>query len=134
MKIDGKCHCGTITYTAEVDPENVILCHCTDCQTLSGCAFRTVVFADDSTFELLTGAPKVYVKTADSGKLREQAFCPQCGTPIYSGSLGESPRSLGLRVGAILQRDDLVPKSQYWTRSAQAWTSDFHDLPEHELE
>jgi len=23
MKIDGGCHCGNITYTAEIDPENV---------------------------------------------------------------------------------------------------------------
>ena len=43
MKIDGSCHCGNITYTAEIDPENVGLCHCTDCQTLSGSAAR--VFA-----------------------------------------------------------------------------------------
>ena len=40
MKIDGGCHCGYITYTAEIDPETSGLCHCTDCQTLSGSAFR----------------------------------------------------------------------------------------------
>jgi hypothetical protein len=45
MHIDGACHCGKITYEAEVDPEAVGICHCTDCQTLSGTAFRTVVMA-----------------------------------------------------------------------------------------
>ena len=40
MKIDGGCHCGYITYAAEIDPEKVGICHCTDCQTLSGTAFR----------------------------------------------------------------------------------------------
>jgi hypothetical protein len=44
MKIDGRCHCGYITYQAEIDPEKVMICHCTDCQTLSGSAFRTVAF------------------------------------------------------------------------------------------
>jgi hypothetical protein len=34
MKIDGRCHCGYIAYEAEIDPENVLVCHCTDCQTL----------------------------------------------------------------------------------------------------
>ena len=43
MKIDGSCHCGRIRYEAEVDPAKVVICHCTDCQTLSGSAFRTVV-------------------------------------------------------------------------------------------
>jgi hypothetical protein len=42
MKIDRRCHCGYITYEAEIDPEKVMICHCTDCQTLSGPAFRTV--------------------------------------------------------------------------------------------
>jgi len=43
MKIDGACHCGYITYVAEVDPDKAGICHCTDCQTLSGSAFRTSV-------------------------------------------------------------------------------------------
>jgi hypothetical protein len=36
MKIDGRWHCGAITYEAEIDPDMVALCHCTDCQTWSG--------------------------------------------------------------------------------------------------
>jgi len=40
MKIDGGCLCGHITYEAEIDPAQVSICHCTDCQTLSGSAFR----------------------------------------------------------------------------------------------
>ena len=56
MKIDGGCHCGNITYSAEIDPENVGICHCTDCQTLSGTAFRTSVRAtkEDVSFEWRT--------------------------------------------------------------------------------
>ena len=33
MKIDGRCHCGCVTYEAEIDPEKVLICHCGDCQT-----------------------------------------------------------------------------------------------------
>ena len=32
MKVHGSCHCGQITYEADVDPERVGLCNCTDCQ------------------------------------------------------------------------------------------------------
>ena len=32
MKIDGGFHCGYITYEAEADPANAMICHCTDCQ------------------------------------------------------------------------------------------------------
>ena len=83
MKIDGACHCGAITYAAEIDPAGVRLCHCTDCQTLSGSAFRVTVSAADGSFTLLSGRPKIYIKTTESGARRAHAFCPDCGTPIY---------------------------------------------------
>jgi Glutathione-dependent formaldehyde-activating enzyme len=40
MKVTGGCHCGQITYEAEIDPATVRVCHCTDCQKLTGTAFR----------------------------------------------------------------------------------------------
>jgi hypothetical protein len=36
MHTDGSCHCGLISFTAEIDPSRVTVCHCTDCQPLSG--------------------------------------------------------------------------------------------------
>ena len=121
MKVDGGCHCGNIRYEAAVDPTKVVICHCTDCQTLSGSAFRTVVPTDEGTFRLLSGAPKVYVKTGESGNKREQAFCPDCGTPIYSAPPGGGAKVVGLRVGALRQREQLIPGDQFWFRSSQSW-------------
>src|SRR5690606_38626071 len=77
LKIDGRCHCGRISFSAEVDPERVAVCHCTDCQTLSGSPFRVAVPAPIEHFEL-RGEPKRYVKIAQSGNRRVQAFCPEC--------------------------------------------------------
>jgi hypothetical protein len=34
MKIDGRCHCGCVSYEAEIGPEKVMICHCTGCQML----------------------------------------------------------------------------------------------------
>ena len=36
----------------------------------------------------LSGEPKVYVKVGESGNRREQTFCANCGTPIYSAPPG----------------------------------------------
>ena len=66
MKVDGTCHRGNVAFEAEIDKDKVIVCHCTDCQTLSGSAFRTVAFAPDSSFRPLRGEMKVYVKTGES--------------------------------------------------------------------
>ncbi len=121
MKVDGGCHCGNITYEAEIDPAKVVICHCTDCQTLSGSAFRTVALTYQDAFTLRSGEPKIYVKTAQSGAKRQQSFCPECGTPIYSTADEAGPKIYGLRIGSIRQRDELVPQLQLWSRSQQHW-------------
>ena len=127
MKIQGGCHCGYITYEAEIDPNNVSICHCTDCQTLSGSPYRTNVRATKDTFKLLTGQPKVYIKTAESGNKRAQGFCPECGSPIYATSATD-PQVYGLRVGTIRQRAELPPKTQGWSRSALGWVTDLSSV------
>jgi hypothetical protein len=127
MKIDGGCHCGYITYVAEIDPDKVGICHCTDCQTLSGSAFRTSVPTARDAFNLRGGQPKVYVKTAESGAKRAQAFCRECGTPIYSAAVSE-PQVFMIRVGTVRQRAELRPKTQHWCRSALDWVMDLHSV------
>jgi len=134
MKIDGRCHCGYIAYEADVDPEKVMLCHCADCQTLSGSAFRTVVFTRENTFKLLSGELKIYVKTGESGTKRPQSFCPECGTPIYSSTTGEGPKVHVIRVGTVSQRDQLIPKLQLWCRSSQRWLHDLGSIPKLETQ
>ena len=119
MKIDGGCHCGRISYEAEIDPADVTICHCTDCQTLSGSAFRTVVPAKRESFRV-TGEPKIYVKTAESGNQRVQAFCPDCGTPIFATAVTD-PQVYSIRLGTARQRAALQPRKQLWARSALAW-------------
>lgn len=49
MRIEGSCHCRRVTYEAVVDPDTAMICHCTDCQTLMGSAFRAVVPAPAAT-------------------------------------------------------------------------------------
>jgi hypothetical protein len=64
---------------------------------------------------LKTGTPKVYFKTAESGNKRPHAFCPECGTPIYSTTPEPNPTSYGLRVGGIDQRAQFAPPTrQIW--------------------
>ncbi len=129
MKIDGSCHCGEVKFQAEVDPEKVVICNCTDCQTLSGSAFRINVFVEESNLNFLSGEPVEYIKTGESGNNRAQAFCANCGTGLYATSAGEGPRVYGLRVGTIQQRDKLVPKRQAWLRSQLNWVSDLDSIP-----
>ena len=97
MKVTGRCYCGQISFEAEIEPDRVRMCHCTDCQTLSGSAFRTNVPVVPGTFVLKKDEPKTFLKSADSGNRIVHAFCPDCGTPICSGRSGRAARLFAAR-------------------------------------
>lgn len=130
MKIDGGCLCGQVTYEAEVDPDRVGICHCTDCQINSGSAYAVVVRVCGNSFKLLTGKLKSYQKIAESGTVRALNFCPECGTRIYSTTVGEGTDFFGLRAGTVRQRNQLKPSVQIWCRSAQDWVMDLRTIPQ----
>ena len=101
------------------------ICHCTDCQQLTGSAFTTYVYAPAKSFRLLGAKPKHYLKTSsETGNKRVQAFCPECGSRIYACADVEHPERYNLRVGTIRQRRELRPQRQIWCRSALAWVMD----------
>lgn len=129
MRIDGSCHCGRLTYEADIDPDKAGVCHCTDCQTLSGSAFTTFVPVAKEAFRL-RGEPRIYVKTAESGNRRAQAFCPECGTRLYA-SAEKDPQVFNLRLGTVRQRAALTPKSQLWCRSALPWAMQLGTVRQH---
>ncbi|MGC1456964.1 MAG: GFA family protein [Steroidobacteraceae bacterium] len=128
MKVQGQCHCGEITFEAEIDPDSVGICHCTDCQTLTGSAYRVTVHAPAAQFVLRSGTPKIYIKLAESGNKRAHGFCANCGTPLFATDVHEA-RSYGIRVGTLKQRNDLPPRRQIWCRSALSWAVDIRELP-----
>jgi len=135
MKIDGRCHCGYVSYEAEIDPERVTVCHCTDCQKLSGSPYRVTVVTSPDNIRMTGNPPKVYLKTAESGRTRRQYFCPECGSPVFV--CGEDPEKTlwGIRWGSINQRRDIRPKRQMWCRSAIPWAVDgLRDLPAFETD
>lgn len=121
MNVHGHCHCGAITYEAEVDPAGVNMCHCLDCQTLSGSAFRLNVLAPAATFRLLSGTPRQYIKTGTTGAKRVHGFCEVCGGPVYATD-PVNPQTYTLRVGALAERDALGPvRRQIWTKRRLKW-------------
>jgi len=124
MKIEGSCHCGAIGYQADLDAAKVGICHCTDCQSLSASAFRTIAIVSAESFEIVKGTPKHYVKVGDSGNARVQAFCADCGSGLYSCSADENPEIYNIRTGTVHQRGRLVPQFESWVQSRLAWLPD----------
>ncbi|MCW8875547.1 MAG: GFA family protein [Kangiellaceae bacterium] len=123
ITVHGNCHCKKIRFTAAVNPSAVRICHCNDCQILSGSAFRVSLPVVSEKFKLICGALKTYVKIAESGNKRAQCFCENCGTQIYATDLDEQS-ILNLRVGTIDERKILVPQNEKFTSEKMPWLID----------
>jgi hypothetical protein len=96
---------------------------------LTGSAYRATVPAPAAGFRMASGTVKTYIKTADSGNRRIHAFCPDCGTPVYSCAT-DNPLAYSLRIGCLDQRAQLKPAKQQWCQSALGWAMDLHGIPQ----
>lgn len=129
MRIDGGCHCGAIAYEADVDPDDVGICHCTDCQQLTGSPYRVTISVPRENLNITAGAPRTYIKYGDNGRTRLQMFCGDCGAPLFTTGTEEESATIGIRWGGIRQRRDLRPTHQIWCSSALNWFGERDALP-----
>lgn len=85
-----------------------------------------------SSFKLCSGELKISVKRGESGNERQQTFCPERETQIYSTPVRKGPKVHSIRLGTHLQRSEFVPKLQLWFRSSQPWVADVRAIPHFE--
>ncbi len=117
--ITGRCYCGAVRFAFDAEPLLVRACWCRDCQYLSsGNASVNVVFPGSAL--RLSGEIAEYRSRADSGNLMVRAFCPTCGTPLFSRA-SDRPDFVVVRAGALDDREIAKPQSVIWTASAPSW-------------
>ncbi len=128
MKTNGACYCGELKFEAEVDPEKIYICYCSDCQTMSGGTCHVNTFVPEADFNMTQGEPAHFTKSADSGNTRDIGFCKTCGTQLYAVNT-EGPKVFGVRVPTLEQRNDLPAVKGFFLRSQPAWVADAASLP-----
>ena len=124
MKISGGCFCGAVGYESELEEQAWIgICHCRDCQILSGSAFRMSCMAAVDGFRFTKGTPKYFDKRADSGSVRRLAFCGECGTHLCS--LPHEPDSksafVSIRLSTAEEFPKLYPRGEIFCDSRVSW-------------
>ncbi len=122
LPLTGGCYCGAIRYEVRALPYAVTLCHCRDCQRLTGSAFSMAMPVPRHAFSVTEGTPKKWERTADSGNVSTQHFCDGCGTRLYTEPRS-MPHVVTIRAGTLDDTSWLKPVAQVWTRSAQPWAS-----------
>jgi len=118
MKITGGCLCGAVRYEALSAPLFGGFCYCTECRKTS--SSHTAALAMPLAGMTFTGAMKSYRCQALSGAMVDRAFCPECGTGIYSA--GESRADvIMLKAGTLDDPEQFKPMAAVFVSRAPSW-------------
>ena len=124
MKLEGRCYCGKVRYTAEGEPIMKAQCHCRECQYITGGAPNIFLLMPSDGFSYTEGAPKKFARS-DLERPVTREFCAECGTHLTTRRPGLS--AVILKVGTL---DDPSlfggPQMAIYTVDKQT----FHQIPD----
>jgi hypothetical protein len=124
----GHCLCGSIAYEYHGAIGPAGYCHCDDCRRRSGSAFGISVMVEAAALRIVRGQPKTFTKRADSGVELTRAFCPDCGSALFTTS-AKNPLLAYVQAGSLDDPRVVKPTQQSWTRSAVSWATIAPTLP-----
>jgi hypothetical protein len=119
MRIEGGRLCGKVRYSAEAEPAFVGVCHCKNCQKVSGTAFAVVVAVPTPTLSV-TGTLKTFDDRGDSGNKLYRRFCPECGSSVLDEA-EVMPNITMILAGTLDDSSWIKPASEIFCDSAQPW-------------
>jgi len=116
----GGCLCGGVRMRFQASPCSLGSVAARDCQRQSGSGHAAGWGFAETGFRLISGEPKRYTKTGDSGNTITRCFCPDCGSTVFL-LVSARPHLVTVRVGTLDDPSGFRPESAIFVRSAQPW-------------
>jgi len=118
-QIAGGCLCGKVRYSADAEPAFVGVCHCRNCQKVSGSAFALVVGVPQPALSV-QGDLTTFADKGDSGNTLFRRFCPVCGSTVMEQA-EVMPGLVMVAVGTLDDPSWVKPTMEIYCDSAQPW-------------
>src|SRR5512139_4110451 len=119
MIMTGGCVCGALRYRAEGEPLVQGLCHCRNCQRVSGGGHvGFVCFAEDAV--TVEGATRSHSLTGGSGRPATRYACRSCQGAVF-GRAEIMPGQINLYAGSLDDTSQFKPQIAIFVRSRPAW-------------
>ncbi len=128
-KYTGRCACGAVKFEFDRDPTFIADCYCKDCQKSSGGAMATFFGVSQDDFTLISGMPKPFHYSAESGKGLDRNFCPECGARLFSSNLETFPGMVFVAIGSLDEPGGIEPILEMFTKRRLKWTRPL-DVPQ----
>jgi hypothetical protein len=115
----GGCLCGAVRYSLSGAPVLVHVCHCHDCQSISGSAYSLTVLVPAAALAF-TGPVETFTRTTARGREVRHTACAHCRAGLTSNDVAR-PDFTGLRAGTLDDAGWAVPIAQTFVSSAIPW-------------
>ncbi len=103
-------------------------CHCSTCQRANGSAFGANAPIRSRYLKWVSGRDSIREYESSPGKFR--AFCPRCGSPIYSRRV-DDPDSFRIRLGTVDGDPERRSRAHFWVSSRAPWFEISDDLAQY---
>ena len=119
MAVTGGCLCGAVRYEIEAAPITTRICWCHLCQRI-GAGGATVNVCFPKAAARISGQPRDFVSTADSGNVMHRRFCQDCGVHLFSEAESR-PHLIFVRAGTLDDPEVAQPAATIWVSAAPSW-------------
>jgi hypothetical protein len=104
-----------VKYVAAGDPINVRVCHCQDCQRLTGSAFFVRALYPRTAVSIAGALAEI-----NSSEDLIRKFCPRCGSQIFA-QRRSNPNAIAIGLGSFDDLKGLEPSEHIWVADKQEW-------------
>ncbi|MBD5770156.1 GFA family protein [Marinomonas colpomeniae] len=129
--INGSCLCGQCRYKASGNLFDVMYCHCSNCQKITGSAFAIYGGVSQDDFEWLCDLSKV--REFHSSQYVCRYFCNSCGSMISAIDKKEK-NTVYLSIGLLDSDTAIVPEYHQYVSSKAEWYKIIDNLPQYMAE
>jgi hypothetical protein len=116
----GGCACGALRYATQHAPVFQNHCQCRDCQRRSGTGHGSYLTFPARAEMTISREATHWQVAADNGNLKNHAFCPICGTPVYL-TFAATPDLIAVHAASLDDADRFAPQALTYAVRGLGW-------------
>lgn len=117
--ISGQCLCGAVHYESSGPALFSAICHCRDCQRVSGSGGLPVLGVDRVSFSA-SGPLRQSHTRGGSGQMAVRNFCGECGSLLF-GTPESAPELVTIYAGSLDDPGSFRPDEALFVAHRPAW-------------
>jgi hypothetical protein len=117
--LSGGCQCGACRYETSGPPLFGYVCHCLECQRLSGSAFSASIIVLDDALSV-TGPVTTWLREGPDNPPLEATLCSICGVRLFHRAVPPEPIAR-IKAGTLDDTSWFRPAAEFFTKRRLGW-------------